>query len=355
MRCDADSSRPRAARMHLPGVRAAGPSSIRLWAGRAREHRDRLVSPRPPAARSPGVRGRARRARSRRARLLLRRPAPARPACLRPRTQFMLECLINLDEGLRARLGPGRPPRAPRGRAPGVAGSATASAVHFTARRHPVRRRRGRAAPARRSGRPASNSHDHPGLNAVDDVGDVRTQQGTPYTCLPVSPFLASTRSPSAAAGPARVAAAAVGAGEGKAAVAPGPRALAGGRGPATGRRARGPSRRRPLPRRAGARVPGVHDALGARPYLAPLPLPALRLHHPASARGAPAAGQGAGGLRRQLCWRDSTTTSWFTSPATRGPSSRTADRGKIRSSHAEKAFEGVVEGRPATRWSTPG
>jgi deoxyribodipyrimidine photo-lyase len=95
-----------------------------------------------------------------------------------PRTQFLLECLADLDDalkqgggGLVLRHGP------PERELAALAKEVGAEAIHYTADVGPFARRR--------------DSHveasAHPGLTVVDDVGDVRTQRGRPYTVF--SPF----------------------------------------------------------------------------------------------------------------------------------------------------------------------
>ena len=104
-----------------------------------------------------------------------------------PRTQFMLECLADLDGALRER-GSGLVIR--RGRVASelarLAAELGAEEVHFSADVGPYARRRIDAV------REALGEHGarlvgHPGLAAVDDLGEIRTQGGKPYTVF--SPF----------------------------------------------------------------------------------------------------------------------------------------------------------------------
>ncbi len=101
-----------------------------------------------------------------------------------PRTQFLLECLADLDRSLRARgsrlvIRHGRPER----EIPKLAAEVNAAAVHFSAdvsafaRDRDRRVKRALAIPA----------YEHPGLFAVDDVGAIRTQTDDPYTMF--TPF----------------------------------------------------------------------------------------------------------------------------------------------------------------------
>ena len=104
-----------------------------------------------------------------------------------PRTQFLLECLAELDAELRERgsglvIRHGKPER----EIVSVAKETDAEAVHFTREISPFGRERGQL--CRAEFEPAGiDAVDHPGLNAVDQLRDIRTQQGKPYTVF--SPF----------------------------------------------------------------------------------------------------------------------------------------------------------------------
>ena len=101
-----------------------------------------------------------------------------------PRTQFLLECLADLDDSLRKRgsrlvVRRGTPEEV----LPALAGETGATAVHFSAdvgpfaRARDARVKRALAVPAR----------DHPGTFIADDLGDIRTTAGKPYTVF--TPF----------------------------------------------------------------------------------------------------------------------------------------------------------------------
>jgi deoxyribodipyrimidine photo-lyase len=95
-----------------------------------------------------------------------------------PRTQFLLECLRDLDRSLRERGGGlvirhGPPERELKK----LAEESGAEAIHYTADVSPFA--------TRRDARVEATAH--PGLAAVDDLGDVRTQAGRPYTVF--TPF----------------------------------------------------------------------------------------------------------------------------------------------------------------------
>jgi deoxyribodipyrimidine photo-lyase len=101
-----------------------------------------------------------------------------------PRTQFMLECLVDLDETLGGLLVIRHGP--PENELPAVARKADAGEVHFSADSGPfARRRSGRV--ERALGEAGVECHAHPGLHAIDDLAELRTQTGKPYTVF--SPF----------------------------------------------------------------------------------------------------------------------------------------------------------------------
>jgi deoxyribodipyrimidine photo-lyase len=99
-----------------------------------------------------------------------------------PRTQFLLECLADLDERLGGRLVVRHGP--PERELAAVAREAGAREVHFSPDSGPFARRRiARVRAALRD----LDVLAHPGLHAVDDLDALRTQAGTPYTVF--SPF----------------------------------------------------------------------------------------------------------------------------------------------------------------------
>jgi deoxyribodipyrimidine photo-lyase len=98
-----------------------------------------------------------------------------------PRTQFLLECLADLDERLGRSLVFRR--GAPERELPALAREVGARELHFSADSGPFARRRIERV-RRAVDLPAFG---HPGLHAVDDLDALRTQAGTPYTVF--SPF----------------------------------------------------------------------------------------------------------------------------------------------------------------------
>jgi deoxyribodipyrimidine photo-lyase len=98
-----------------------------------------------------------------------------------PRTQFLLECLADLDGSLRRR-GSGLVVRhgPPERELAALAREVGAEELHFTADTTPFARERGKRV---RSALGAGVAlHGHPGLSVIDDVGAPRTQAGAPYT-----------------------------------------------------------------------------------------------------------------------------------------------------------------------------
>ncbi len=104
-----------------------------------------------------------------------------------PRTQFLLECLADLDRSLRER-GSGLVIRhgPPERELSALAAEVGASELHFTADVTPFARARGRRVrEALANGK--TKLHSHPGLHAIDEIAAPRTQTGKPYTVF--SPF----------------------------------------------------------------------------------------------------------------------------------------------------------------------
>lgn len=98
------------------------------------------------------------------------------------RTQFLLECLADLDRQLTARgarlvilHGP------PETELPALAAAAGAREIHLTRDDGPYDRRRCALLRAASAGAGLA-MHAHPGLSAADDVSAIATRQGRPYT-----------------------------------------------------------------------------------------------------------------------------------------------------------------------------
>jgi deoxyribodipyrimidine photo-lyase len=101
-----------------------------------------------------------------------------------PRTQFLLECLADLDR----RLDPGLVVRhgAPERELPVLARAAKASELHFSADSGPFARRR--IERVQRAARDTGLAcFAHPGAHAIDDLDALKTRAGGPYTVF--SPF----------------------------------------------------------------------------------------------------------------------------------------------------------------------
>jgi deoxyribodipyrimidine photo-lyase len=104
-----------------------------------------------------------------------------------PRTQFLLECLTELDAELRGR-GSGLVVRhgKPEAELVAVAQEIGAGAIHFTQEATPFGRDRGRR--CHRAFQAAGIEEvPHPGLNAIDDLRAILTKYERPYTVF--SPF----------------------------------------------------------------------------------------------------------------------------------------------------------------------
>ncbi|HEY7150049.1 MAG TPA: deoxyribodipyrimidine photo-lyase [Solirubrobacterales bacterium] len=104
-----------------------------------------------------------------------------------PRTQFLLDCLADLDGSLRAR-GSGLVVRRgpPERELPQLARHVGARAIEFTAEISPFGRQRDeRVARACEEAEIALRAH--PGIAAVDDIAEIRTNAGRPFTVF--SPF----------------------------------------------------------------------------------------------------------------------------------------------------------------------
>jgi deoxyribodipyrimidine photo-lyase len=104
-----------------------------------------------------------------------------------PRTQFLLECLAELDGALRERgsgllLRRGRPER----ELAELVRQTNAKALHFSSDVTPFARARG-ACVRTALERSGVELHAHPGLGAIDELGAPRTQAGKPYTIF--TPF----------------------------------------------------------------------------------------------------------------------------------------------------------------------
>jgi deoxyribodipyrimidine photo-lyase len=104
-----------------------------------------------------------------------------------PRTQFLLECLAELDGSLRERgsgllLRRGPPER----ELAELVRQTNARALHFSSDVTPFARARGARVRSALEGS-GVELHGHPGLGAIDELGAPRTQAGKPYTIF--TPF----------------------------------------------------------------------------------------------------------------------------------------------------------------------
>jgi deoxyribodipyrimidine photo-lyase len=263
-----------------------------------------------------------------------------------PRTQFLLECLGELDEALRERgsrliyrHGP------PQRELPALAGEVGAGTVHVTADVGPFARRRQRQV-KRALAADGVELRAHPGLFAVDGLEPIRTQGGTPYTMFTpfhrawlAQPRRAVLRAPRALpAAPGAVASgtlptlADLGLGQECSDPAPG------------GERAAREVLRRWL---AGP----IHDYDAGRDLLAGPAVSRLSAHlhfgtiSPREIEHRLPAGIGPEAYRRQLCWRDFYAHVLGHFPANARSEYQERYRGSIRWSRARRPFEAWCHG----------
>jgi deoxyribodipyrimidine photo-lyase len=263
-----------------------------------------------------------------------------------PRTQFLLECLSDLDGALRTRgsglvVRRGRPER----ELPKLAEQVGAGTIHFTADVSPfARRREGRVAAACRQA--SIEMVSHPGLTAVPDVAGLLTAKGRPYTVF--SPFhrawLGADRREVMGAPrklpelPRRL----------RVGRMPMLRQLGleqeiadpvvGGQGPARDRLRRflaGPVRR----------YGSERDALGAGGTSRLSPYLHLGCLSPLEIESRLPRGVGADAFRRQLCWRDFFHHVLLHFPRNARSEFQDRYRGTIRWSRSERAFESWTRG----------
>jgi deoxyribodipyrimidine photo-lyase len=261
-----------------------------------------------------------------------------------PRTQFMLECLADLDERLGGLLvfRRGRPER----ELAALAGEAGVTEMHFSADSGPFARRRVDRV-LRRMREAGVECFAHPGLHAVDDIEGLRTQAGKPYTVF--SPFHRTWL------------------GAPRREVLGRPRAL--GPLPSGFRKGRLPSLaelglrqevEQPLP---GGETAGRerlarflrsdvghyaddHDALGAGRTSRLSPYLHFGCLSPRELEERLPRGEGSAAFRRQLCWRDFYHHVLLHHPRNARSEFQDRYRGSISWSYAERRFEAWCEGR---------
>ena len=263
-----------------------------------------------------------------------------------PRTQFMLECLADLDRAL-AKRGAGLVVRhgPPERELPALARETGSTEIHHTYDVTPFDRAR-----VRRMQQAAADAGlelvAHPGLTVVDDVAAVRTSAGGPYTVF--TPFFRAWQRQS------------------RREVLGAPRAIALPGKPAQGRL---PSLARlglrqevaePLPggesegRRRLARFvrEGVqhyasnHDALGEDRTSRLSPYLKFGCISPLEVEARLPGGAGAAAFRRQLAWRDFYQQVMQEFPRNARSEFQERYRGSIKWSYAEARFAAWTEGR---------
>jgi deoxyribodipyrimidine photo-lyase len=264
-----------------------------------------------------------------------------------PRSQFLLECLAELDATLRKRgsalvIRRGPPER----ELAAIARESGAEEIHFSADVTPFARRRGERVRAALT-RAGVTLHAHAGVNVIDAVGSPQTQSGKPYTVF--TPFHRTwEREPRRdVLGPPRK-------------LPPLPARLAKGRIPSLG--ALGLEQEVREPARGGethARERlvrflehDVHSYASARDALAADSTSRLSpyLHFGCiSAREVETrlpSGDGPAAFRRQLCWRDFHHHVLLHFPRNARSEFQQRYRGKLAWSRAERRFERWCEGR---------
>lgn len=272
-----------------------------------------------------------------------------------PRTQFLLECLADLDASLRDRGGGlvvrhGFPER----ELVDLAREVGAGEVHFTSDVSPFARERGDL--TRRAFEDAGlEVHAHPGLNVLDEAGALRTQTGKPYTVF--TPYYRSWDEAArreVLGAPRKVAL---------------PSKVAKGTLPSLAELGLEQEVAEPLPggEHAGRErmrrfLDGPvhdyatdHDALGAdrtsrlSPYLHFGCISARELEDRVPH------GEGPAAFAARSAGATSTTSSCTTIPPTRSPSSRTAIAARFAGATPSRHSGRGPRGAPATRSSTPG
>ncbi|HET8822422.1 MAG TPA: deoxyribodipyrimidine photo-lyase [Thermoleophilaceae bacterium] len=261
-----------------------------------------------------------------------------------PRTQFMLECLADLDE----RLGglvvfrQGSPER----ELPALAREANATEMHFSSDSGPFARKRIRRVVGvmREAG---VDCFAQPGLHAVDDIGGLRTQAGKPYTVF--SPFhrrwlAAPRREP---LGRPR-------------SLGSLPSGVSKGRLPSLSDLGLRQEVDEPLPggetagreRLARFLRSGIdayednHDALGRDKTSRLSPYLHFGCLSPREIEGRLPRGKGADAFRRQLCWRDFYHHVLLHHPRNARSEFQDRYRGSVSWSYAKRRFEAWCEGR---------
>jgi deoxyribodipyrimidine photo-lyase len=264
-----------------------------------------------------------------------------------PRTQFLLECLADLDVSLRQRgnrlfVRHGRPERT----LPELARELGGGSVHFSADVSPFARRRQEAVSrALRADGVAVESH--PGLFAVDRLRDITTGSGDPYTVF--TPFYRNWQGQ-----PRRDVL-----GAPRQLPQPGPTVAAGALpgledlgleqecpDPATGGER---VARRALTRFLGDPVVGYgdgRDILTGENVSRLSPYLHFGCLSPREVEQRLGCGEGAQAFRRQLCWRDFYAHVLGHFPANARSEYQERYRGTIRWSHARQRFEAWCEGQ---------
>jgi deoxyribodipyrimidine photo-lyase len=222
-----------------------------------------------------------------------------------PRTQFLLECLHDLDDGLRERGGRlvmrhGPPER----ELVELAREVSATEIHYTYDVSPYARQRGSLV-SKAMIEAGVRAEAHLGLTAADDIRTIRTGQGRPYSAF--TPFYrtwlggsrrATLQAPRQVTLPSRLRVGRI------------PSLTSLGLGQEVAEPARGGevAARKLLARFVGGpvdRYAGAHDALGEEGTSRLSPYLRFGCLSPRALEERLGTGEGAQAFRRQLCWRD--------------------------------------------------
>ena len=264
-----------------------------------------------------------------------------------PRTQFMLECLTDLDASLRDR-GSGLVVRhgPPERELPALAKEIGAERVHFTADVTPFARERGEAT-GRALQEIGAELCPHPGLCVADAPEDIRTQTGKPYTVF--TPFWRSwEHAPrrDVLGAPRKLPALPSGLAKGR---IPSLESLGLDQevdDPAPGGEAAGRERMNAWLRDGVRGYGDGHDAMDREGTSRLSPYLRFGCVSPRELESRLPGGEAAESFRRQLCWRDFYQQAILHFPANAKSEFQERYRGSIKWSYAERRFEAWTEGR---------
>ena len=264
-----------------------------------------------------------------------------------PRTQFLLECLHDLDSSLRDR-GSGLVIRhgPPERELAELAQEVGATEVHFSADVTPFARERGERV-ARGLTRAGIELRAHPGLTVIDEPGEVRTQNGKPQTVftpyykawldLPRREVLGAPRGVGAL--PSRLA-------KGRIPSLDSLGLIQEVEDPLPGGEAAGRKRMNAFLRDAVAEYDSNHDALGEDKTSRLSPYLRFGCVSPRELEDRLPAGSGPDAFRRQLAWRDFYQQVILHRPGNAREEHQERYRGAIDWSDDDESFQAWADGR---------